>query len=121
MKHASPPENLPARNCAAEFERALKRAGSRTRFVLKLYVAGSSPLSAQAIENVDSVCRECLGGRYQLDVVDIHQQPSALAEAQIVAAPTLVRLRPRPVRRLVGNLSNRERVLNGLSVVKKPA
>jgi circadian clock protein KaiB len=116
-----PPENLAPRNCAGDFQRALARAGSKTRYVLKLYVAGSSPLSTQAIENVDAVCRECLPGRYQLEVVDIHQQPATIAESQIVAAPTLVRIRPRPLRRLIGNLSNRERVLNGLNVAAKPA
>jgi circadian clock protein KaiB len=87
------------------------------RYVLRLYVTGMTPRSAQAIKNLQTICDEFLAGRYDLDVIDIYQQPVLTKGEQIIAAPTLIRKLPLPMRRLVGDMSNRERVLLGLDLV----
>ena len=86
------------------------------RCVLRLYVAGSTARSVRAIENLRRICEEHLAGRYDLEVVDIYQQPEAAREFQLIAAPTLVRLLPEPLRRVIGDLSDEERVLRGLDL-----
>jgi circadian clock protein KaiB len=107
---------LTERNIRATFERAVASVDTE-RYVLKLYVTGKTPRSTQAVENVRGICDEYLEGRYDLDVIDIYQQPALLAGEQIVAAPTLVKKLPLPMRRLVGDMSNRRRVLVGLDLV----
>jgi circadian clock protein KaiB len=87
-----------------------------TRYVLRLYVTGMAPRSLAAIENTRRVCEEFLEGRYELEVLDISQNPELAAGAQIVAAPTLIKELPEPLRRLVGDLSLRDRVLRGLDL-----
>ena len=87
-----------------------------TRYVLRLYVTGTSARSERAIANAKQVCETYLANRYHLDIVDIYQDPAAAREHQIVAAPTLVRVEPAPVRRLIGDLSDRARVLAGLDL-----
>jgi circadian clock protein KaiB len=89
------------------------------RYLLSLYVTGMSPRSARAIENARSICDECLPGRYELHVVDLYQQPELARSAQIVAAPTLVKELPLPVRRIVGDLSDTEGVLVGLDIRRR--
>ena len=84
------------------------------RYVLRLYVTGSTPRSTRAIENMRRICETNLGGCYDLEVIDIYQDPEASREAQIIAAPALVKLLPLPLRRIIGDLSNTERVLVGL-------
>ncbi len=86
------------------------------RHVLKLYVTGMTPRSTQAIERIKAVCEERLKGRYELAVIDIYQQPVLARGDQIIATPTLIKLLPPPLRRLVGDLSNKERVLLGLDL-----
>lgn len=86
------------------------------RHVLRLYVTGSTPRSLRAIENLREVLETELAHRYELQVIDIYQQPEAAAEHQIIAAPTLIKLLPEPVRRIIGDLSDRERVLRGLDI-----
>lgn len=86
------------------------------RYVLRLYVTGLTQRSAEAITNVRQVCQEQLAGRYDLEVIDISQQPSLARSEQIVATPTLVRKLPLPLRRLIGDLSDTERVLAGLDL-----
>ena len=81
--------------------------------MLRLYVTGTTARSARAIANARRACETYLSGRYDLAVVDIYQHPEAAQEHQIIAAPTLVRLLPMPLRRLVGDLSDNERVLAG--------
>ena len=90
------------------------------RYVLRLYVTGMTPRSARAIENLQAICQEYLDGRYDLDVIDIYQQPVLTRREQIVAAPTLIKQLPLPMRRLVGDMSDRERVLLGLDLVSAP-
>jgi circadian clock protein KaiB len=97
------------------FEAALAAAGEQS-YVLRLYVAGATPRSQQAIANLTQICETQLQGRYTLEVVDIYQRPQLAADEQILAAPTLVRLLPEPVARVVGDLSDKTRVLVGLDL-----
>lgn len=85
-------------------------------YVLRLYVTGTTARSERAIANAKQVCDTYLADRYHLDIVDIYQDPAAAREHQIVAAPTLVRVRPTPLRRLIGDLSDQARVLAGLDL-----
>ena len=86
------------------------------QYVLRLYVAGMTPRSRRAIENVSKVCAEHLEGRYNLEVIDIYQQPSLAKGEQIIAVPTLIKELPAPLRRLIGDMSNAERLLVGLDL-----
>jgi len=110
---------LTGRNIRATFERAAEGIETQ-RYVLKLYVTGKTSRSTQAVENLRAICDEYLEGRYDLEVIDIYQQPGLLAGEQIIAAPTLLKKSPLPTRRLVGDLSNRYRVLVGLDLVCTP-
>ena len=89
--------------------------------VLRLYVAGSTPRSSRAIRNLKAICEANLQGRYVLTVIDLYAQPARAREDQIVVAPTLVRQAPLPVRRVVGDLSNTERVLAALDLAATPS
>jgi circadian clock protein KaiB len=90
------------------------------RYVLRLFVTGMTARSTRAIENLRAICDEYLDGRYELEVVDIHQQPVLTRGEQIIAAPTLIKKLPLPMRRIIGDMSNRERVLLGLDLVPVP-
>jgi circadian clock protein KaiB len=103
----------------AEFEELLKKASDREQYVLILFVTGTTPRSSQAISNIHALCEEYLSGHYDLRVVDIYQQPSAAAEQQIIAAPTLIKELPKPPKRLIGDLSDRDKVLIGLNLIDK--
>jgi circadian clock protein KaiB len=89
------------------------RAG---HYVLRLYVTGSTPRSTRAISNVRRICEEHLRNRYDLEVIDIYQQPALAKGDQIIAAPTLVKQLPAPLRKLIGDMSDRDRVLLGLDL-----
>ena len=99
----------------AAFEEALAE-GAHGAYQLRLYVAGSTPQSQRAIANIKQICEEHLSGRFELEVIDIYQQPKLLEGEQIIAAPTLIKKLPRPLRRFVGDLSNLERILVGLDL-----
>lgn len=86
------------------------------RHVLHLFVSGSSPRSLTSINNIRRICQEHLKGWYKLEVIDIYQQPERVAGEQVFAAPTLVKQRPLPPRRTVGDLSDHEKVLLGLDL-----
>lgn len=90
------------------------------RYLLRLYVTGTTPASRRAIERVREVCEEHLRGRYQLEVVDIYQLPALARDEQIVATPTLIKVLPAPLRRFIGDLSRVDKVLFGLDVRKAP-
>ena len=97
----------------------LPHAGARPcdrRYVLRLYVTGMAPRSAAALAAVRALCDERLAGCYELDVIDLYQQPARAQADQIVATPTLVKRLPAPLRRLVGDMSDRRRVLAGLGL-----
>ncbi len=89
------------------------------KYVLRLYVAGSSPKSTVAIQRIQQVCETQLAGQYNLEVIDIYKHPKLAQNHQIIAAPTLVRELPEPVRMLVGNLADEDRVLVGLDLKTK--
>lgn len=103
------------------FEKMLRATADTERYELKLYVTGASPRSGQAIANVRSLCEEYLAGRYDLEVIDIYQQPGVAVSEQIVAAPTLIKKTPAPTRRMIGDLSNRDKILVGLNIVAPTA
>ena len=89
------------------------------KYVLRLYVTGASALSRRAILNINAICNEHLEGRYDLEIIDIHQKPTLAKDEQIVAAPTLIKRLPLPLRRIIGDLSNRQNVLFGLDLKRK--
>ena len=87
------------------------------RYILKLYVTGITTRSARAIENLQNFCEKHLTGRYELQVIDVYQQPELTRSEQIVAIPTLIKKLPLPLRRLIGDMSDEERVLVGLDIL----
>lgn len=99
-----------------EFERRLAELPARQKYVLRLYVTGMTPRSTEATARIKALCEEHLKGRYELEVIDIYQQPALAKGDQIIATPTLIKKLPLPLRRLVGDLSNKERVLLGLDL-----
>lgn len=86
------------------------------RFLLRLFVAGMTPRSTLAVANIRALCERYLRGAYELDVVNLYETPASAASDQIVAAPTCVRRFPLPQRRIVGDMSNAERVITGLQL-----
>lgn len=86
-------------------------------YVLRLYVTGTTRRSVQAIANIRKICEAHLKGRYELEVVDIYQQPVLAAGEQIIAAPTLIRKLPLPLRRFIGDMTNTDRIILGLDLV----
>ena len=111
------PEKEPQEPTKA-FEEAAAEQGKRY-YVLRLCVTGITPRSVMAIENIRHLCEEHLKGYYELEVVDLYQEPSVAAEEGIIAAPTLIKKSPGPCRKLVGDLSETERVLIGLGIHHK--
>jgi circadian clock protein KaiB len=109
---------LNPRNLRASFERAARRPPDR--YVLRLYVTGMTSRSSRAVNNLRAICDEYLEGRYDLEVIDIYQQPVLATGEQIVAAPTLIKKLPLPLRRIIGDMSNRDGVLLGLDLVPPP-
>jgi circadian clock protein KaiB len=107
-----------AKNATAALERSWAKP-VRPQYVLRLYVAGMTPRSSLAIVNIKEICEEHLKGRYALQVIDLYQQPVLAAGDQIIAVPTLIKKLPLPLRRIIGDLSDRERVLIGLDLKPK--
>jgi circadian clock protein KaiB len=98
---------------------AVTKAGlvrARPEWQLKLYVAGKTARSVAALENLKNLCETHLAGRYSIEIIDLLANPQLAAGDQILAVPTLVRKMPEPIRKIIGDLSNRERVLVGLDV-----
>ena len=89
------------------------------RYVLRLYVTGQTPRSTRAVENLKRICEEYLEGRYDLEIIDLYQQPELARTQQLVVAPTLIKTLPEPVRKILGDLSDKERVLAGLDLQKR--
>ncbi len=88
-------------------------------WVLRLYVAGETPKSAAAFSNLKKICEERLQGKYSIEVIDILKNPQLSRDDQIFALPTLVRKLPQPMRKIIGDLSNTERVLVGLNIASR--
>ena len=93
----------------------------KNEYVLRLYVAGQSARSRAALQNLESICEEHLAGRYRIEVIDLLKQPQLARGDQILAVPTLVRRLPEPITKIIGDLSNEERVLVGLDLRPKNA
>jgi len=97
----------------------VEQANSHSRqakYVLRLYVSGSTLKSSRAVENIKRVCEQHLKNRYDLEVIDIYQQAKLARDQQIVAVPMLIKRLPLPLRRLIGDMSNQEKVLFGLDL-----
>ncbi len=101
------------------FEAALEGAGPAEHYVLRLFITGTTPRSLDAIRNIRTICEREMKGRYTLEVIDLYQRPELAEGEQIVVAPTLLKKLPLPFRRIIGDLSNTERVLAGLDLVPR--
>ena len=104
-------------DATADFEAALNKPNKRSaEYILRLYVTGSTPRSLKAISNLKRLCEEYLHDHYTLQVIDIYKNPDAARDADIIAAPTLIKRLPAPLRRFVGDLSNEQKILIGLGI-----
>jgi circadian clock protein KaiB len=90
--------------------------GTRPEYQLKLYVAGHTAKSIAAIRNLEKICEDHLAGRYDIEIVDLLSNPKLAAGDQILAVPTLVRKLPEPIKKIIGDLSNEDKVLVGLDI-----
>ena len=95
--------------------------GSLSKYLLTLYITGSSPRAEIAIGNLDRICRQELDGRYELEIVDVLEHPQRAEDDKILATPTLIKKLPPPLRRVIGDLSDKEKVLLGLEVRAAPS
>jgi circadian clock protein KaiB len=112
--------NRPKRDADTKaFEDALAAEPNVEHYSLRLFVSGSTPRSARAIQNIRALCEEKLQGRYELEVIDIYQHPEHVKPEQIIVTPTLVKKLPLPFRKIIGDLSDQERVLVGLDLVPR--
>lgn len=94
-----------------------KRYSDKDKYVLRLYVTGSTSRSALAITNLKTICENYLKGRYELEIIDLYLKPGLAKGDQIIAAPTLIKELPLPFRRIIGDMSNRDKVLFGLDII----
>lgn len=101
-----------------EFEKAMQKNNTE-KYVLRLYVTGMTPRSINAIENIRKICEENLKGRYDLEVIDIYKQPEYAKKEQLLAAPTLIKKLPLPLRKFIGDMSNKEQIIVGLDLFPK--
>jgi circadian clock protein KaiB len=105
------------KNRAGDFELALE---ADERFVLQLYITGATERSISAIAALKKICDEEIQGRCEIEVIDMYQHPELARGEQIVVSPTLIKKLPEPIRRVIGDLSNKEKVLKGLGIIPKP-
>jgi len=91
-------------------------ARAKEKYVLRLYVSGITPRSTRAIRSVKDVCDQSLKGRYDLEIIDIYQQPASVRKDQVIVAPTLIKKLPLPLRRLIGDMADKEKILVGLDL-----
>lgn len=111
-------ENRRRDKTTEEFEKSIQTTG-KENYVLRLYVTGMTIKSIHAIENIRKICEENLQGRYELEVIDIYRKPEFAKKEEIVAAPTLIKKLPLPLRKFIGDMSNKEKILIGLDLVPK--
>jgi len=90
----------------------------KSEYILSLYISGATNRSKTAIENIKKICEENLKGRYELEIIDVFQQPEKLRNEQIIAVPTLIKRLPAPIRKFIGDLSDKDSVLIGLGLKK---
>ena len=106
------------KSSSKEFEKAMKKPGiiKGEKYILRLYITGMTPRSTKAIANLRTICEEYLKDKYELDVIDIYQQPKLARGEQVVATPTLIKKLPLPFRRLIGDMSDKKSVLFGIDL-----
>jgi circadian clock protein KaiB len=102
----------------AQFEAEVTKRSTQ-KYTLRLYISGATPRSTRAIDNIRKLCDEHLKGCYELEVIDIYQHPEKARSEQVIAAPTLIKHLPLPLRKYIGDLSDSERVLVGLEIKEK--
>ncbi len=110
--------NEPTYDSTQAFEEAIAELDERY-YYLRLYIAGATVHSIRAIENIKRICEDHLQGQYELEVIDIYQQPGVSKQENILAVPTLIKRLPLPLQRILGDMSKTERVLVGLDLVPK--
>lgn len=98
-----------------KIEKALETQDER-HYVLRLYVTGMTPKSTRAVTNIKNICEEHLAGRYSLEVIDLYKHPTLADDEQIIAAPTLLKKLPLPLRRFIGDMSSTEKIVVGLDL-----
>ncbi len=108
----------PIKKFAKTLEKA-SREKNRKKYSLKLYITGATPRSTKAIMNIREICEEHLRDRYELEIIDIFQQPVLAKGEQIIAAPTLIKKLPLPLRRFIGDMSDTDKILVGLDLRRK--
>jgi len=106
---------VPPKTAMAALEKAVTKHATQ-HYLLRLYITGLTPRSTKAVANIRKICEAHLRGRYDLEVIDIYQKPTLAAGEQIIAAPTLIKKLPLPLRRFIGDMSNTERILLGLDL-----
>jgi len=100
-----------------ELDKAMMES-KKSKYILRLYITGSTNKSVLALANLKKICEEYLEGQYELEVIDLYQMPALAKDDQIIAAPTLIKKLPLPFRRIIGDMSNAEKVLMGLELKK---
>ena len=104
----------------SEYAQGSAAGAPRQAYILRLFVAGMTARSTRAVANIRAICEEHFPGAYQLEVVNLYEQPVVAIDEQIIAAPTCVKEFPLPARRVIGDMSNSARVLEGLDLVEYP-
>jgi circadian clock protein KaiB len=108
-------KKIKAKSPSDDFELTISKL-DKEKYILRLYITGSTSRSISAITNLKKICEEYIEGRYELEVIDLYQNPSLAKGDQIIAAPTLIKKLPLPFRRIIGDMSNKEKVLLGLDL-----
>lgn len=106
----------PEKSTTEKFEEALRGPRTEETYLLRLFISGMTPRSVRAVEKIKQVCRTHLQGRYDLEVIDIYQQPELGKREQIIAVPTLIKKLPVPLRKFIGDFSDTEKILVGLGL-----
>jgi len=110
-------KKIKAKSSTEEFNLTVTEL-SKNKYILRLYITGATNRSIFAIQNLKKICQEYLEGRYELEVIDLYQKPSLAKDEQIIAAPTLIKKLPLPFRRIIGDMSDKEKILLGLDLIK---
>jgi circadian clock protein KaiB len=113
-----PADHAPGTNGGSPKSKPTREEDRKDKFILRLYITGSTPRSSRSIINIRALCERFLLGRVDLQIVDLYQQPELAREEQILASPTLVKKFPLPLRRIVGDFSDQARVLQGLQLTE---
>ena len=111
-------EKKPREDITKAYEEAIRERETST-YLLRLYIIGSSPRSQRAVVSIKKICEEYLKERYELEVIDIYQKKTLDKDEQIIAVPTLIKKLPPPLRRIIGDMSDKERILLGLDLREK--